>query len=390
MNKRRALFIVHSYYLRDTRPRRHAMALADAGWEVDVICARDAGEPAVEHRDHIHITRLPARRKRGSKFRYIFEYVSFATLAFFAATSSWLRHRHRVVYVVGIPNFIVLSALVPRLGGARVFLDMRDPLPEFLQAKYALPADAPLIQALRAEERISARFASRVITVVPSMAELYTRSVPAEKIDIVMNAPDPRVFSTDIVAPGARDPDDRTMLYTGTVAERYGVDLAVRALARLRDDVPGIRLLIVTKNAREEGVAGARALAAREGVSERVIVEGPLPLAQMPAIVRTSWVGVQPNRADPLMEHSLSQKVLEWVRLGLPVVCGRTRALLDVFSEDDLLYHAPGDVEEMCARLLEAHRDPEGLATRAVRARLASDKVSYDDQIAKLLELFSR
>ncbi len=389
MNKRRALFIVHSYYLRDTRPRRHAMALADAGWEIDVICARDAGESPVEHRDHVHITRLPARRRRGSKFRYVFEYVSFAIMAFVAATSSWLRHRQRVVYVIGIPNFIVFAALVPRLFGARVYLDMRDPLPEFFQAKFSLPADAPLIGALRTEEKLSARFASRVVTVVPSMAALYERSVPSRRIDVIMNAPDPRVFSTDIVAP-PRDPDDRTMLYTGTVADRYGVDLAVRALGRLRDEIPNLKLRIVTKNVREEGVAPARALAEREGVSDRLTIEGPVPLAEMPGVARAAWVGVQPNRADPLMQHSLSQKVLEWVRLGLPVVCGRTRALLDVFAEDDLLFHEPGDVEDMCARLREAHRDPEGLAARAARARIASDAVGYDTQIEKLLELFSR
>jgi glycosyltransferase involved in cell wall biosynthesis len=384
---KRALFIVHSYYLRDTRPRRHATALADAGWEVDVICARDRDEAPVEQRGRVRISRLPARRRRGSKFRYAFEYVTFALMAFGAATLAFLRRRHRVVYVVGIPNFIVFAALVPRLAGARVLLDMRDPLPEFFQAKYAMPHDAPLIRALRTEEKLSARFASRVVTVVPSMAELYARSVSPRKIDIVMNAPDPRVFTDDGRLP-ARDPNGRTMLYTGTVAERYGVDVAVRALARLRDEIPGLRLRIVTKNTREEGVAEVRALAAREGVGDLVSVEGPIPISQMPGVVREAWVGVQPNKSDALMEHSLSQKVLEWVQLGTPVVCGRTRALLDVFDGDELLFHAPGDVDSMCERLREAHADPGALGKRAQRAREACERIGYEAQMAKLLELF--
>ena len=42
---RRALVVTHSYYVRDTRPRRAATALAEAGWDVEVLCARDEGEP---------------------------------------------------------------------------------------------------------------------------------------------------------------------------------------------------------------------------------------------------------------------------------------------------------------------------------------------------------
>ncbi|HEV2685080.1 MAG TPA: glycosyltransferase, partial [Actinomycetota bacterium] len=234
---------MHSYYLRDTRPRRLATALTDAGWDVDVVCARDDGEQAAQTVNGVRIYRLPARRRRGGKMRYLFEYVSFTLLAFAEVTALWLRRRQRAVYVVGIPNFLVFAALIPRLGGARVLLDMRDPLPEFFEAKYKLNESDALVRGLLTEERISARFASQVVTVHHTMATLYERSVPAAKIGVVMNAPDPRVFAVDSHA--RRDPDGRTMLYAGTVASRYGVDLAVRALAVLRDEIPALRIRIV-------------------------------------------------------------------------------------------------------------------------------------------------
>src|SRR5260221_10975857 len=131
MASKRALLVVHSYYLRDTRPRRLATTLTDAGWDVDVVCARDEGEPRTETVHGVHIHRLPARRQRGTKFRYAFEYASFTLMALVRVTALWLRRRHQAVYVIGIPNFLVFAAIVPRLGGARVMLDMRDPLPEF-------------------------------------------------------------------------------------------------------------------------------------------------------------------------------------------------------------------------------------------------------------------
>lgn len=381
----RALVIVHSYYLRDTRARRHAAALARAGWEVDVICARDAGERPSEEAGGVRIRRLPARRRRGSRLRYAFEYGSFALLALGTVAAAHLRRRYRLVYVIGVPNFLVFSALVPRLGGARVVLDMRDPMPEFFRAKYGLAEDHSLVRALLVEERLSARFASQVLTVHPSMARLYLRTgVRESRISVVMNAPDPRLFGPPDDDGAARDPADRTLLYAGTVAERYGVDLAVRAVARLRDAVPGLRLHVVGDG---DLVPALRRLARAEGVADRVILDGPVALDRVPAIVRRSWLGVQPNRDDPLMRFSLSTKILEWCRLGLPVVCGTTPPLEEIFPEDTVLMHPPGDLGALCDRILEAHRDPDGLRERTRRAREAAQRIGYEAEIERFLAL---
>ncbi|MFN2613839.1 MAG: glycosyltransferase [Actinomycetota bacterium] len=384
MPDKRALLIVHSYYLRDTRPRRHAAALAGEGWKIDVVCARAEGERARERIGGVTVHRLPARRRRGTKSRYILEYVSFAVLAFAYATWLSVRRTYRVAYVVGIPNFIVFAAFVPKLLGARVILDMRDPLPEFFMSKYRLSARAPLVRALRLEERVSGSFATDVMTVVPSMARLYERSVPASKVTVVMNAPDPKMFAAEPREPGV----GRTMLYTGTVSEHYGIDLAVRALARLRDEIPALRLRVVTKNVREEGVESLRALAQGEGVADRVAIEPPVPLVDVPSLIADAWVGVQPNRPDPLMEFSLSQKILEWVLAGLPVICGRTRALVDALGEDALSFHEAGDLDGLCARIREAHAEASPLVARAARARAAVEAIGYDEQIRVLRNLF--
>jgi glycosyltransferase involved in cell wall biosynthesis len=381
MGSKRALFVVHSYYVRDTRPRRLATTLTNAGWDVDVVCARDAGEASDQTVGGVRIHRLPARRRRGGKLRYAFEYVSFTMMAFARVSMLWLRRRHRTVYVIGIPNFLVFCALVPRLAGARVLLDMRDPLPEFFEAKYGLSETHPLVRGLLAEEKISARFASQVVTVHHTMATLYERSVPAAKIGVVMNAPDPRVFAKAGVR---RDPADRTMLYAGTVASRYGVDLAVRALSRLRDEIPALRLRVVGDG---DLVPELRAIVREEGLEDRVDFDGPVPLDAIPDIVQQAWIGVQPNRDDPLMRYSLSTKVLEWCLLGLPVVAGETRPLLELFTKDELLFHAPEDVDMMCDRIVQAHSDPEALAERAERARLAAGAISFETEAAALLRL---
>jgi len=305
-------------------------------------------------------------------------------LAFFAVSSSFLRRKHDAVYVAGIPNLLVFAALLPRIAGARILLDMRDPLPEFFMSKYGLSARNPLVRALRFEERLSARFASAVLTVVPSMARLYERSIPADRVTVIWNVPDPRTFAGSGAQGG---PDTRTMLYTGTVAAHYGIDLAVRAIASLRDEIPALRLRVVTKNVHEEGVPALRDLATREGVADRVVIDPPVALEHVAALATDAWIGVQPNRSDPFMDHSLSQKVLEWARIGLPVVCGRTDALSDVFGDDAIMFFEAGNVEGLCDALREAHASPEGLARRAELARAAVDRLNYDEEMKRFLDV---
>jgi glycosyltransferase involved in cell wall biosynthesis len=371
--------VVHSYYLRDTRPRRHAAVLARAGHEVEVICARDAGETASEDIGGVKVRRLPARRRRGSKFRYLFEYVSFTLLA----AGALLRRRGRfdAIIVIGVPNFLVASTLIlrPRRGRRpRVLLDMRDPLPEFFQAKYGIAPGSLAHKILLLEERWSCRIADGVLTVVGSMADLYARSVDPSKITVVMNAPDTRLFRVMDVR---REPTDRTMLYTGTVAERYGVDLAVEALSVLRADIPGLRLRIVGDG---DLVETCRSRATALGVADRVEFLAPVPLDQVPGLIASAWLGIQPNRSDALMEHSLSTKILEWASLRLPVVAGYTAPLEAVFGRDSIWLHEPGDLEDLCRCIREAQIAAD-MSRRLELAQQRAESVDFESQAQKLI-----
>lgn len=384
MRAKRVLIVTHSYYLRDTRPRRHATALAGDGWGVDVLCARDEGERWRERAGDVTVWRLPARRKRGSKYRYVFEYASFGLMCFLAVAIMHAWRRYRVVYVFSIPNILVLAAAVPKLLGARVFLDVRDPMPEFFQSKYGLAETDPLVRALRAEERLACRFASRVVTVHEPMRELLARTGRTD-IDVVLNAPDLGILTCPENV--TRDPADRTVLYAGTVATRYGVDVLVEALARLKDEIPALRVKIVGDG---DAVPMLKQRARALGVEDRLDLPGPVPLTEMAAIIARAWVGAQPHRDDELMHYCFSTKILEWGALGLPVVCAKTPAFTASFGDDEIRYIRPADLDELCAALREIHADPEAAAARAARLKRAVQRFDWSSEKRQLLTALSR
>jgi glycosyltransferase involved in cell wall biosynthesis len=188
-NHTRQCMVVHAYYpLGETRVEREAHALIARGYEVDVICLRKEGEPAVDFQDRINIHRLPVKRhKRSGLAVQLFEYLVFFILAFVKLTALHLQRRYLIVQVHNLPDFLVFAALVPKVTGARVILDLHDLMPEFCAARFNSDVNSWLVRLVRWQEQLSCRFADHVITVTERWRErLVKRGLPAEKVTVVM------------------------------------------------------------------------------------------------------------------------------------------------------------------------------------------------------------
>ena len=80
---KRHCMVVHAYYpIGEPRVQREAEALTDSGYEVDVICLRQPGEPAHATVHGVNVYRLPVRRHKGRGVPVqLLEYMIFFALA---------------------------------------------------------------------------------------------------------------------------------------------------------------------------------------------------------------------------------------------------------------------------------------------------------------------
>lgn len=352
----RVCHIVQSYYPRDPRIRRQAEALVEAGYGVDVICLRAPGQASRELVNGVEVTRVPLGRQRGGPARYVLEYVAFLMMS--AALAAIRARRYRVIHVSNMPDFLVFAAIVPKLFGASVLLDEHDPFPELLMSKYGLGSQHWLIKFARWLEKRSLQFAHHVLTTTRALKEHYEAITSRVPVSVVMNLPDERLF---------RPPDefhkvigdqerDFTILYAGTVSRIYNLDLAISAVANLKDKIPKLRLRIVGEG---DDLPRLKAMAEELGIADRVEFTGDVPFSKVPEFIAQSSVGISLLRLDPLTDMCFNNKAGEYVAMGLPCISTRTTTAADHFPEDVVRFVNPGSQESLEEAIIDLHANPE-------------------------------
>jgi glycosyltransferase involved in cell wall biosynthesis len=357
---RRAAVLLFSYYPSDVRPGRAAEALVREGMQVELICLRRSREePARETFNGVSIRRLRMRRWRGSASVYLAQYAAFLLITFVLLTVRSLRRRIALVHVHNMPDVLVFSALVPKALGAKVILDLHDPMPELLMTIFRLGPNSLAVRLLKRLERWSVVFADMVITVNIACKEIFvSRGCPPEKIRIVMNAPDEEVFTlrSPTSAPRLRG-RPFVLMYHGTIVERNGLDLAVTALAALRRTVPGAELRIYGHAAPFLDVVMEQVR--RSGLTDAVRYLGGKSVEEIVAAIDACDVGIIPNRRNAFTEINTPTRIFEYLSRGKPVITGRARGVQDYFADDALFFFELGDAGDLARVITHVFHHPD-------------------------------
>jgi glycosyltransferase involved in cell wall biosynthesis len=351
---KRVGIVVLSAYPFDPRPRRSADVLVCQGMSVDYICVADGKVPWREKTNGINVFRVPINHQRGGKLGYAYQYSAFilASAAILAARSR--RHRYDLVFVNNMPDILVVSALLPKIFGAKVILDLHDPMPELMMTIFGKDPGSKSVRLLKFLEKWSAARADRVL--VPNVAcrrLLASRSCPEDRIAVMMNSPDESIFpfrpACSQPALEHRSNDPFVVMYHGTLVERNGLDIAIEAFACLRKKLPMAQLHIYGKATPflERVMQSAR----DRGLEQNVLHFGQKPLEQIVDAIDACNVGLIPNRHNAFTHINTPTRIFEYLARGKPVIAPRTAGIQDYFDEHSLLFFEPGNAEELVQQI---------------------------------------
>jgi glycosyltransferase involved in cell wall biosynthesis len=392
-NRRRHCMVVHANYpIGETRVEREALALVDRGYEVDVICLRFPTQPELAMVDGVQVHRLPVwRLKYGSGFvAQLFEYLAFFVLAFIRLARLHRQRHYNVVQVHNLPDFLVFAALIPKLSGARIILDLHDLMPEFYAERAGLSLDSLPVRLIRWQEQMACRFADQVITVTEIWRQaLIQRGQPADKVTVVMNVADDRIFHRD-TAPDAAPRDDGCfqLIYHGTFAQRYGLDLIVRAVDIIRQTVPNARLTLHGGGETQETLAS---LVDELGLQDYVQFSTDfVPTAELPNLLKKADLAIVPYRNGVFTSGILPTKLMEYTALGIPAIAARTSAIEHYFDDTMVEFFEPGDVDSLAGRIRRLSESPERLAELTQGSEKFNRQYSWPQVSAEYVALVDR
>jgi glycosyltransferase involved in cell wall biosynthesis len=370
--KRKALILVENLSLPfDRRVWQESQALRDAGWEVHVICPqgtkRDT-EPYVLL-DDIHLHRYPLRAATGGPAGYLKEY------------SSALWHTFRlarkigpvdVVHACNPPDLLFLVARMLKRQGAKFIFDQHDLVPELYLSRFDRGEDF-LYRAVCRLERATYRAADVVIATNESYrdAAVGRGGMDPDKVFVVRSAPAVERFEPVPAEPALKKGKPHLLCYLGVMGPQDGVDYALRALAKLRDDLgrdDWHAVFVGAGDTFEDMVT----LSGELGLADVVEFTGRIPDADLVRYLSTADVCLSPDPHNPLNDVSTMNKIMEYMAMSRPIVSFELREAR--VSAGDAAVYAPANDElefaKLVARLLD---DP---AERARMGKLGNERIS--------------
>lgn len=349
----------YSFYTNDARVRRYAESLANRGDHVDILALRNEDEKKYEILNGVHVHRIQKRsRNEQGKFDYLFKILKFVVNSCYHVTKKHLLKPYDLIHIHSVPDFEVFAAFIPKLTGAKIILDIHDPVPDFYLAKFGTK-NKIVYDTLSLFEKISSKFSHHVITVTDYwMDKIAERSeIPENKISVTLNLPDIKMFHYSKIKETRITNDYFTVLYPGTINKHCGLDIAVHAIHEVRKDIPNIRFEIYGNGTEIDPL---KQLVKDLKLEDIVFFHGSVPLEKIPHIMYNADIGIALLAGhNDYAQQALNVKLFEYLSMGLPSIATRTKSIEYYLKEGIVMLSEPNDPNDVARCIRDLYFNPE-------------------------------
>jgi glycosyltransferase involved in cell wall biosynthesis len=357
--------LAYSFYETDARIKQYANALVQRGDSVDVIALRHPGEPKQSVLNGVNVFRIQTRtvNERGP-LSYLIRILRFLFSAALFIAQRHLKENYQLLHVHSVPDFLVFAAIVPKLAGVPVILDIHDVLPEFYASKFRVTRDSFLFRCMVLVEQASIAFANHAIVANHLWCErVAQRSGMPHKCTPIRNYPALRLFDPKI---RSRQNGKFVLTYPGSLNWHQGLDVAITAFSKIKDQMPDAEFHVYGEGPAKPDLIR---LAERLGLQGRVVFHGMLPTEKIVQVMADTDLAVEPKRAGSQFgNEALSMKIFEFMAVGVPLVVSRTRIHQYYYDDSLVTYYDGDDADRLAAGILTLRGNPELRAQQVARA----------------------
>lgn len=357
---RRVLIVVENLPVPfDRRVWNEATTLAEAGYEVSVICPKGQDARAsFEMLDDIAIYRHPLPFDARGAAGYFLEYFSALFWEWWLTWRIFFTRGFDVIHACNPPDLIFLVAAPFKfLFGKKFVFDHHDINPELYEAKFK--RRDVFYRALLWMERATFRLADISIATNNSYRAIAIErgKMDPEKVFVVRSGPS-RSRIRVVPANDALKKGRRFLVgYVGVMGAQEGIQYLLQAAKRIvydlkRDDVQ----FALVGGGPELGQMKEMASALK--LDDRVTFTGRAPDALLLDVLNTADVCVNPDECNVMNDKSTMNKIIEYMALAKPIVQfdmteGRYSA------QDASLYARCNDAGDLADKIVALLDDPE-------------------------------
>jgi|SRR5690554_469034 len=376
MNKKSILIISLSTFTYDARVKTYAKYLKEKGYDVVIVSSKEKDDEPSEIRNEFINYRIIKKYQGGSGLSYILYYLKFLLVCFIKVSGLSFKTKFDLVHYNNAPNFIIFSALIPKIRGAKIVLDNHDIFPHVFSSKFN---SRFLYKLALLEQTVSMKFADKIICADHNQKDyLIEEKIPSEKITVVLNTPNPNFFKRKVeMSPNSKI----KMIYHGTISERLGIDNILKAIKLVKPHLNDFQFhLIGTGDFLDKVKQLHKELELGELVNT---YEKNIPVEELSHYLQKMDIGIIANRVTTLSDYMLPVKLLEYVYSGIPVIAPYNSILERYFTKDMLCFYTPENVEEMAEKILFLYKNPHARKLYAEKALDFMKQYNYETEMEK-------
>jgi colanic acid biosynthesis glycosyl transferase WcaI len=249
---------------------------------------------------------------------------------------------------------------ISRLHHVPFIFEVRDLWPESLAAVGVGNADSALHRLLRRIAGFLYRKADQIVVVTPAFREYLVSKwhVPPEKISIVPNGVETRIFS-----PRFPDPELRKSLdgggkfivsFIGTLGLAHGLETLITAAERFQKTEPNILFVLVGEGADRQRIAG---IAQARGITNiRFVTQQARE--KIPDYIAVSDACLVLLKKSEVFETVIPTKMLEFMSCARPVILGVGGQAREIVERSRAgICVEPENPEELCEAILKLRNE---------------------------------
>ena len=386
METKKAVIIMYYPWSSDGRGKTSGDIYKKLGYELLVFNVQDKDFPKFRNEESSRVW-CGIKKYMGDKLLfYLLYHLIFMFQSFFWLIARGIIDRPKILHIHNMPDYVMIVALAGKIFGMKVIWDIRDITPvAWLTKKKSdkLASNDRSYNIILGIQNFFSKFASAILCADHFQKDFLVKNgIPENKIHVFLNLPLENKYNW--IGP-SKTKDPFVLVYHGTITHRLGLDIALLALSKINSDI-NIKFKILGEG---DQVNDLIKLTRELNIKDKIEIQNQMiPNEKIPEWVKGANGAIIPNRKTLSTDNfMLPHKMLEYVKLGIPVIAPRLKIIQYYFDETQAIFFEPENAVDLSNAILKLYNsDTEEQAQKAYNFYKTNRYQNNFDVIENLIE----